>query len=551
MGEEAINLISMRDFTPKLITVFREGYGLRDFKSDAIAGLTVAIVALPLSMAIAIASGASPERGLTTAIVGGFIISALGGSRFQIGGPAAAFVALLAAIATRHGYDGLLIATFLAGWIMMAAGALRLGDYIKYVPHPVIIGFTAGIAVLIVASQLRELLGLTLPGPEPAAFLPKLGILAQSLGAINPETAAIAIACIAVISYLRRWRPKWPGFLIAAALAAIAVAGLGLEVETVASRFGAIPAMLPAPGLPEFTWERVAALLPDAFAIAMLGSIESLLSATVADSLSGFRHRPNCELVAQGLANIATSLFGGITATGTIARTATNVSAGARGPVSGMLHSLYLLLTMLVAAPLAAHIPLAALAAILLAVAWNMVERADIKALLRASRGDAAVLIVTLGLTVFRDLVEGIAAGVVLGSLLFMHRMSETTGVESVHHDDGNGETETGVTGAVIHRISGAFFFGATGTISSVLDRLNVTPKAHVFDLSDVTFVDATAAQLLKDFIRRAKFKGTSVHIAGASEEVGHHLSRYGLTADAAPQHTSVEACLALLRAGQ
>jgi SulP family sulfate permease len=323
-------------------------------------------------MAIAIASGVSPDRGLYAAIVGGFLVSLLGGSRFQIGGPAGAFIVLVAATVGRHGTDGLVLATGLSGLILLAMGLLRLGTFIKYVPYPVTVGFTAGIAVIIFASQLKELLGLTLPGGEPGPLLPKLAALASALPTANPAAAALAALTVGVILALRRHRPRWPALLIAVVLASLAGSGLGLPVETVGSRFGGIPQALPYPGLPPVSPERLLAVLPDALSFALLGGIESLLSAVVADSMSGRRHRSNCELAAQGVANVAAALFGGMPVTGTIARTATNVRSGARGPVAGMLHALFLLLFMLVAAPLAAHIPLAALAGVLAVVAWNM-----------------------------------------------------------------------------------------------------------------------------------------------------------------------------------
>ena len=394
-------------FTPKLVTVLREGYDLRKFQADALSGLTVAIVALPLSMAIAIACGTTPDRGLYTAVVAGFLISALGGSRFQIGGPAGAFIVLVAATIERHGYDGLALATVMAGLILMAIGFLRLGIYIKYIPHPVTIGFTAGIAVIIFASQLRELLGLTLPGKEPGPLIPKLAAFWQAANTVNPAAVGVAAITIGVILGLRRYRPGWPGFLIAVAVAAAMTAVLHLPVETIGTRFGGLPRSLPSPHWPDVSLERIQDVLPDAFAFALLGGIESLLSAVVADAMSGRRHRSNCELVAQGIANIASPLFGGICATGTIARTATNVRSGAVGPVSGMMHSVFLLVFILVAAPLASYVPLAALAGLLATVAWNMAERHEFAAILTRSRGEAAVLLATFLLTVFRDLTEG------------------------------------------------------------------------------------------------------------------------------------------------
>ncbi|HEX8167029.1 MAG TPA: SulP family inorganic anion transporter [Beijerinckiaceae bacterium] len=528
-------------FTPKLVTVLREGYGLAKFRADAVAGLTVAILALPLSMAIALASGASPERGLYTAIVGGFLISALGGSRFQIGGPAGAFIVLVAATIERHGYDGFLLATLIAGVIMVAFGFLRLGTYIKYIPHPVIVGFTAGIAAIILASQLRELFGLTLLAKEPAAFVPKLQALWAAVGTWNPSAVAVAAASIGLILALRRWRPAWPGFLIAVTLAAAAAWALGLPVETIGTRFGGIPSALPTPALPPLGPAKVAEVLPAAFAIAFLGGIESLLSAVVADAMTGRRHRSNCELVAQGVANVGAALFGGLCATGTIARTATNVRAGAAGPVSGILHSAFLLAFMLVAAPLASYVPLAALSGILAIVAWNMAERHEFLDILRRSRGEAAVLLATFLLTVFRDLLEGIAVGVVLGSFLFMHRMAELVAieggaplVEEDEADDRNGrgpyEERAGADPDVmVYRFAGPLFFGAASTIATVLERIGRFPKTMILDLSGVPLADSTAAASLKMFAQRAHRHGVKVFLTGATRPVRRVLVRQGL----------------------
>jgi SulP family sulfate permease len=527
-------------FTPKLVTVLREGYGARKFRADAVAGLTVAIVALPLSMAIAIASGTTPDRGLYTAIVAGFIISALGGSRFQIGGPAGAFIVLVAATIERHSYDGFVLATIIAGLILMAVGFLRLGTYIKYIPHPVVIGFTTGIAIIILASQLRDLLGLTLAGKEPGALLPKLEALWQAAGTFNPAAFAVAVGSIALIVGLRRYRPGWPGFLIAVALAAAVTAAFNLPVETIGTRFGGIPSTLPAPHLPEISYERIALVLPDAFALAMLGGIESLLSAVVADTMTGRRHRSNCELVAQGVANIASALFGGLCATGTIARTATNVRAGAVGPVAGMLHALFLLLFILVAAPLASYVPLAALAGVLTVVATNMAERHEFVAILKRSRGGALVLLATFLLTVFRDLSEGILVGVILGSFLFMHRMAELVSIEGgaplVEWDQADSEearpaydSREGSDEVMVYRIAGPLFFGASTTIATALEQIGQFPKAVVLDLATVPLADSTAASSLRAFAQRAERHQAEVFIAGASPQVREVLVQVGL----------------------
>lgn len=546
-------------YTPKLVTVLREGYGLKDFRADAVAGLTVAIVALPLSMAIAIASGVGPERGLFTAIIGGFLVSALGGSRFQIGGPAGAFIVIIAAIVERHGYDGLVLATLVAGLILIAAGFLRLGTYIKYIPFPVTVGFTAGIAVIIFASQLKDLLGLDILS-EPAAFVPKLEALWAARATVSPQAMGIGGLALAVIIGLRRWLPTWPGFLIAVIAAAGIALAFSLDVATIASRFGALPRSLPDPSLPAFSLAKLQAVLPDAVTIALLGAIESLLSAVVADGMSGRRHRSNCELVAQGVANVGSTMFGGIPVTGTIARTATNVRAGAKGPVSGILHAGYLLVFMLVAAPLAGYIPLAALGAVLAVVAWNMAERDDFIALLRASGGDRLILLATFLLTVFVDLTTGIGVGVVLGAFVFLHRMAESVEVEGEasliaedRADDYAGRTsydpaESADRDVVVYRISGAFFFGAVAAVSSVLDRIGQRPRVLVLDFSEVPIVDSTAAKTLLRFAEKLTRAGAMVFLVGANPGVRRALLQAGLKKPLVRHAKSVEQALAFAK---
>jgi SulP family sulfate permease len=410
-------------FEPKLVTVVREGYTPEMLRHDVLAAITVAIVALPLSMAIAIASGVGPERGLFAAIIGGFLISALGGSRFQIGGPAGAFIVLVSATVALHGVDGMLIATAMAGVIMAIAGLLRVGTYVRLIPHPVVVGFTAGIAVTIFASQLHDLFGLRLAA-EPAAFLPKLNALWQVAGTFSIGAMLLAAGSIAIILLLKRYAPRAPALLIAVTVAAVLAWALRLPIETIGSRFGGVPHSLPVPGLPAVSWARLAQLLPTALTFALLGAIESLLSAVVADGMTGRQHRSNSELFAQGVANVGSALFGGLCVTGTIARTATNVRAGARTPVSGMLHAVMILITLLVAAPLVAFIPLAALAAVLVTVAWNMIERPAIAHMLRHSRGEAAVLFTTLVVTLLHDLMWGIIAGTLLAIALRRLRAS-------------------------------------------------------------------------------------------------------------------------------
>jgi sulfate permease, SulP family len=547
-------------FTPKLMTVFREGYSFASLRADLMAGLTVAIVALPLSMAIAIGSHATPAQGLYTSIVGGFVVSALSGSRFQIGGPAGAFIVLVAATVQQHGMDGLILATILSGIMLMGIGYLRLGTYIKFIPYPVTVGFTAGIAVTIFSSEIKPLLGLSISGAEPGPLLEKIPFLWSNLATLSTAALSLSVVSIALLAGLRFWRPRWPAMLIVVALAALATVALKLPVETIGSQFGGIPRDLPLPALPHFSLEKIQAVLPNAISFALLGAIESLLSAVVADSMTGRRHRSNCELVGQGVANIASGLFGGICVTGTVARTATNVRAGARTPVSGIAHALFLLLFILVAAPLASYIPLAVLAAVLAVVCWNMFERDAFATLLRASRGDAAVLLATFGITLFRGLTEAIVVGFALGSVLFIHRMSQTTALET--HvplvaeddvpDDESCEADDEASGqdptVVVYRISGAFFFGAAASIGTVLERIGDAHRNLIIDFSAVPFVDSTGAKTIEGLAHKAAQRGVGVTLTGMSEGVRRELAAQGARRPRVMKAPSIEQALADIR---
>jgi SulP family sulfate permease len=528
------------DFTPKTVSVVTEGYSVARLRADALAGLTVAIVALPLSMAIAIASGVTPDRGLYTAIIGGFLVSLLGGSRHQIGGPAGAFIVLVASTAAIHGIEGLILATMMAGGFLMLAGALKLGDYVKFIPYPVTVGFTAGIAVIIFASQISELLGLTLSEKEPGPLIEKLPVLAAALPSLNPSAAAIAALTIGIILLLRKLRPTWPGMLIAVTVASAATALLDLDIATIGTRFGGIPRSLPLPQVPHVTPDLAVAVLPDAIAFALLGAIESLLSAVVADGMTGRRHRSNVELIAQGVANIGSALFGGICVTGTIARTATNVRAGGTSPVSGMLHALFLLLFMAIAAPLASYIPLAALAGVLAIVSWNMIERPAFAALIRSSRGDAVVLLVTFLLVVFRDLTEGIIVGFALGALLFIDRMGKSVTVAQ-HDDEPERPLDNTDADTVVYRLGGAFFFGAAATVGAVLDRIADRYHHFVLDCSGLSFMDSTAANVIAGTIRKARRAGVTVYIAGAGVELRRMLETHEVNAPDATFVSTIE----------
>jgi SulP family sulfate permease len=545
-------------FTPKFITVLREGYAFSAFRADVLAGLTVAIVALPLSMAIAIASGVTPNRGLYTSIIGGFLVSMLGGSRFQIGGPAGAYIVLVLTTVSLHGVDGLILATLLSGLVLLALGFARLGTFIKYIPYPVTVGFTAGIAVIIFASQIKELFGLTLQGSEPGPLIAKLGVLIEALPTLNIFALGVSVVTVALIFGLRRYHPKWPGMLIAVAFASLASLLLHLPIETIGTRFGGIPQTLPAPSLPLFSIDKILPLLPAAFSFALLGSIESLLSATVADSMTGARHRSNCELVAQGFANIGSALFGGFCVTGAIARTATNIRAGARGPIAGMLHAVFLALFMLVAAPLAKFIPLAALAGVLTVVCWNMAEKHAFGLLLSASRGDALVLLSTFFLTILRDLTEGILAGFGLGTLLFVHRMAESVAIANerpINPGDEADQLDHPYDSAIatdkdilVYRISGAFFFGAAASVGAALEEIAQYPKAYIIDFSQVPVFDSTAAATVAGFVRKARRRGAFIYITGAKVAVRRTLFTHGVRPPEVRFRADIESALEFAR---
>jgi SulP family sulfate permease len=523
---------------PKLFTLLRQGYGLGDLRQDAIAGLTVAIVALPLSMALAIASGATPDKGLITAVVAGLLISALGGSRVQIGGPTGAFVVVVFNVIAQHGYDGLIVATMMAGAMLVLAGIARFGTWIKYIPEPVITGFTAGIAVIIFSSQIKDLLGLGMES-VPADFVAKWQAFWAARDTIDPSVMAVSVGALALIIGLRRFLPKAPGFLIAVVASAAVVSLLGLPVETIGSRFGGIPAALPEPSLPSVTWHQLGELLPSAFTIAFLAGVESLLSAVVADGMTGYRHRSNCELVAQGIANCASAVVGGLPATGALARTATNIRSGARTPVAGMLHAVFLLLFMLILAPLASFVPLAALAAVLVIVAWNMSEVHRFRALMAAPWGDRVVLLLTFGLTVAVDLTVAIEVGVVLAAMLFMHRMSEVSAmgpagalIDEDEDDFGAGAANAAdqradlPAGVEVFRLRGPLFFGVANRFSDTIDRIAGSPRVYILRMREVPLVDATGAGRLKDFVRRARHGGAVVILSGLQPQPLDVLAR-------------------------
>ncbi|MEZ2416389.1 SulP family inorganic anion transporter [Luteibacter sp. RCC_6_2] len=515
----------LRLYLPKLYTVFSEGYRWRDLRGDAIAGLTVAIVALPLAMALAIASGTTPEKGLYTAIVAGFLISALGGSRVQIGGPTAAFIPVVFVVIQKFGFGGLVLCTLLAGLMLIGAGLLRLGTLMKYMPQPVITGFTAGIAVSIFSSQVKDALGLSM-ATVPADFLDRWIAYVHQLPTMQPATVALTVTGLAVIAAIRRWRPGWPGFLIALLVCTALCVIFALPAETIGSRFGGLPSALPTFDVPHIPFERTRELLPSAFTIAFLAGVESLLSAVVADGMTGGRHRSNGELVAQGIANVGSALFGGLPATGAIARTATNIRAGGRTPVAGIIHAALLLVFMLVLAPLMKFVPLAALAAVLLVVAWNMSEIEHFRHTLSAPKGDGLVLLLTFGLTVFFDLTIAIEVGLVVSAFVFMFRMAEAVEVNTgIKLLDENGDERAMADdasqrarlppGVEVFQISGPLFFGAANRLDDLLDQFQKPPSVFILRMRLVPIIDASGVHALKTLLERCRRRGIVLVVSG------------------------------------
>ena len=522
---------------PKLFTTLQD-YNREQLTRDVIAGVIVGIVALPLAIAFAIASGLSPERGLYTAIVAGFLISLLGGSRVQIGGPTGAFVVIVSGIVQQHGVDGLVIATLLAGFILVAMGLLRLGGAIKFIPFPVTIGFTSGIALIIFSSQVKDLLGLTMAA-VPAEFLGKWGAYVGAFDSINLWAVLVALAAFTIILVWPRIERRIPGPFVALIVTTALVHLFHLPVETIGGRFGAIHAGLPLPSLPHVTLPLVGSLAGPAFTIAMLAAIESLLSAVVADGMIGGRHRSNMELVAQGVANIASPLFGGMPATGAIARTATNVKNGAATPVAGMVHAVTLLLITLFFGRWAGLIPLATLAAILVVVAFHMSEWRTFMSEFRAPKSDVAVLLATFLLTVLVDLTVAIEVGMVLAAFLFMRRMAEVTNIKVLTHEfedpTDDFETDPNAVGrrvvpedVQVYEITGPFFFGAAEMFKDRVGRIAGKPKVLILRLRHVPVIDSTGLHALRDVVRRSRKEGTLVILSDVHAQPVVALERSG-----------------------
>lgn len=514
---------------PAIITAMKAGYPLSFLTRDVFAGLTVGVVALPLAMAFAIASGAPPERGLFTAIVAGALISLLGGSRYQIGGPTGAFVVIVAGVIARHGYEGLVVATLMAGVFLILMGIFKLGKVLQFIPYPVTTGFTAGIGLYIFSSQIKDLLGLQI-GAQPPEFLGKLASCWNGLGTLQPGAVAAGAVTIAAMLIVRRTVPRVPSHIVGVGSAMLLVWVFGLDVETIGSRFGGIPATLPSFAMPVDLWKLMGTMLPDAVAIALLAGIESLLSAVVADGMTGERHEPSTELVAQGVANIGAAFFGGIPATGAIARTATSIRAGAASPWAGIIHAVTLALFMVCLAPVASLIPLASLAGVLCIVAWDMSEAHKFKRLLRAPRSDVFVLIATFLLTVLVDLTVAVQVGVVLAALLFMRRMSEVSNLKlaGTKATDAVEPPHDMHADVMVYEIEGPFFFGVAERFLNVLHTLRRPPKVIVIRLDAVPTIDATAIHALETFIVHATRMKTQLVVCGMQERVHFVLDKIG-----------------------
>jgi SulP family sulfate permease len=516
---------------PKLITYLKKnGYTKNDFFKDSLSGLSVAIVALPLAMAIAIASNLPPERGLFTAIVAGFLISALGGSRYQVGGPTAAFIVTVALVTMKHGYEGLVLATIMAGFLLIIMAFARAGELIKFIPYPVITGFTSGIALLIVFSQLRDFFGLSIKSMPPD-FIDKLILYITHLHETNFYAVVMALLSMAIIFFMTKKYPKIPGPIVVVTLSALAVWLLNIPIDTIESRFGVIPSMLPSPTFPDITFVKMRLLFPDAVTIAILAAIESLLSAVVADGMAGTKHKPNTELLAQGIANIGSSIFGGLPATGAIARTATNIKAGAISPISGIMHALWMLLFMILLAPLIVKVPLAALSAILIVVAWNMSEIKHIQSIMKAPKSDQVVLFVTFALTVLVDLNFAIQTGIGLAAILFIHSMMKAVEIKSYNEEDEENDDPDATSkkiiplGVEVYEINGPLFFGIAEKLVDTLTLFESPPKAFILRLRHVPMIDAAGLHAIEVLNQRLHDQHSVLILSGVNKTVRMYIS--------------------------
>lgn len=534
-----------REFIPKSHRCLTKGYKFSTFKKDLVAGVTVGIIALPLAMAFAIASGVSPERGLYTAIVAGFLISALGGSRVQIGGPTGAFVVIIYGVIQRTGYEGLCLSTLIAAVLLICLGLFRIGSWIKYVPHPLIVGFTAGLSVVVFSTQVKDFCGLHM-GTPPADLMAKWQAYFAAFPTFDPSTLAVAAGTLAMIICLRRFFPWLPWGIVAILITTIVCALFHIPVETIQSRFGGIPRSLPLPALPNFAFAKghLQEILAGGFVIAFLGGIESLLSAVIGDGMTGGRHRSNGELVAQGIANIGSVVFGGIPATGAIARTVANAKSGAETPVAGMIHAVVLFLIMVYLAPLVGQIPLSALAAVLVMVAWNMSERREFVRLFKTSHGDKAILLTAFFLTLFVDITVAISVGMILASLIFMKQMSHMSKVVAA-----NGEKQDVPSGIEVYELQGPFFFGAAHLLRDVLRELPSTPKVFILNIRLVPMIDASGLHKLEEFFHQCEKRNIVLFISGARGKTEQDLHRFGLMQRIGEKQSFAELDLALKRA--
>ncbi len=522
----------LKEFSPRLIEVLKEGYTKNRFFADALAGLTVAIVALPLAMAIAIASDVPPSAGIFTAIVAGFIISAFGGSRFQIGGPTAAFAVTVATVVSKHGYDGLVLATFMAGIMLLAFGFLRAGALIRFIPYPVLTGFTSAIALLIFFTQLKDFFGLQI-AHTPIAFTDRLESYIDHIHTLNFYALAIGLSSIAVIILFQKQYPKIPGPLAAVVIGAFCVYTFGLPVETIESRFGALPSFLPSPSLPQISIQKILLVLPDAITIAVLAAIESLLSAVIADSMTGDRHKSNTELVAQGGANIASVMFGGIPATGAIARTATNIKSKAFSPVSGVMHAVWLSLFLVLLSPLIVKVPLAVLSGILMVIAWNMSEIRHIKSIMRSPRADRVVLFTTFTLTVLVDLNFAVQVGISLASILFIAKITKVTEVrESVveGYDRDATDKKSLPADTLVYEITGPLFFGITDKLKDTLTLMHKPPRVLILRMRYVPMLDAAGLHALEELAHSLRHRDTVLVLSGVKNEIKRFMDKTGVT---------------------
>jgi SulP family sulfate permease len=547
-------------FVPKLVTALRT-YNRRQLARDSVAGVIVGIVALPLAIAFAIASGVTPDRGLWTAIVAGFVISALGGSRVQIGGPTGAFVVIVYGIVQKYGIDGLTVATLMAGFILLAMGIAKVGAMIKFIPHPVITGFTSGIAVIILSGEIKDLLGIRM-GTLPADFIGKWTSYARNATGVTPAAIGVSALALAIILVWPKISRRIPGMFVALVVTTLVARFWNLPVETVGSRFGDIAASIPHPQIPHLSAEQVMALVGPAFTIALLAAIESLLSATVADGMIGGRHRPNMELIAQGAANILSPLFGGIPATGAIARTATNIKNGARTPVAGIVHAATLLLITVFFGRWAGLLPMATLAAILVVVSYQMCEWRTFMAELRSPKSDVVVLLATFLLTVLVDLTVAISVGMVLAAFLFIRRMSEVTNVRAMTKDfDEDGDDDElrddearGLDipkGVEVYEINGPFFFGAAETFKDTLSKVAGKPLVLVIRMRDVMALDSSGMHALKDVVHRSRKEGTTVLLSDVSMQPLAALTGSPVMKEIGPENVFENLSAAIARARQ